>query len=251
MGTYDWNTWIKNRVTKCNFIQARNRKCRCKIQSMFYILGSDILYKDELRHYLWSMKGCLAKQKDLSGFLNPQMCFSFRARSQGAVQVSSAWLGQTLKLNLRQTFPGITFFLFLLEFVLVLVWFGFSRFLVCFPSGHFNSHATGPFLANSGSTHERHVIVPSFGIVQKDFVNELGHEPDPLTCWTYFPFTEVNWVQKVFQCDHRHVPRVDHTGGRPERGECVADLINGFKLPLERVQISVIQSSSRFESLRG
>ena len=68
------------------------------------------------------MKGCLAKQTDLSGFWNPQMCFSFRARSQGVVQVSSAWLGQTLKLNLRQTFPGITFF----SFCWNLFWFWFG-----------------------------------------------------------------------------------------------------------------------------
>ena len=74
------------------------------------------------------------------------------------------------------------FSLLLLEFVLVLVWFGFSRFLVCFSDGHFGSHVTGPFLSNSGSTHKRRVNVPSFGIVQKDFVNELGHEPDSLTC---------------------------------------------------------------------
>ena len=86
-------------------------------------------------------------------------------------------VGANFEVKFAANISRHNFFLFLLEFVLVLVWFGFSRFFVCFPSGHFNSNVTGPFLANSGSTHEWHVILPSFGIVQKDFVNELVTNP--------------------------------------------------------------------------
>ena len=61
----------------------------------------------------------------------------------------------------------------------------------------------------------------------------------------------MNRVQEVFKGGHRHVPGVDHAGGRPDCSQCVPDLVDAFKVPLARIRVPVIRSTRRFECIRG
>ena len=61
----------------------------------------------------------------------------------------------------------------------------------------------------------------------------------------------MNRVQKVFQGGHRHVPGVDHAGGRPDGSQSVTDFIDGFEILPARLRVLVIRSACRFECIRG